>query len=472
MKQRLLLTVLGAALCSTFASGASRWPQFRGPNGSGVADGDKPPIHFGPGTNEIFKVSAPSGLSSPCVWDDQIFLTAFEDGKLLTISYSAKDGKRLWSQAAPFDKLEGYHPTEGSPAASTCATDGERVYAYFGSAGLFAYNLDGKKVWEHRHPTAEHVGDFGTGTSPTVHSGLVLLNRDMIKGSHLLALRASNGEVAWRADRPEFGSSWSTPVVLEGNGPAQVVLAGAQRIKSYDLKTGSEIWQFHGLPNAVCAAPVLGEDLLFFAGWSPTSQDVQLGRFGSILEKHDKNKDNLITSDEAAGVLTVLFKVFDANGDSKLDRDEWETKLEDMNKAMNQAFALRPGKGELRDENLAWKYTRGLPYVPSSLLYRGKFYMARDGGMVTCLDAKTGKPIYEQERLGALGSYYPSPVAADGRIYICSNDGKFTVIAAGEKPEVLGRSELGERCPTTAAIANNKLFIRSANHLWCFGDKK
>jgi outer membrane protein assembly factor BamB len=142
-----------------------------------------------------------------------------------------------------------------------------------------------------------------------------------------------------------------------------------------------------------------------------------------------------------------------------------------MNKAVNQAVALRPGKGELTEEQVAWKYTRGLPYVPSSLLYRGKFYMARDGGMVTCLDAKTGKPEYEQERLGAGGSYYPSPVAADGRIYICSNDGKFTVISADGKPEVLGRAELGERCVTTPAIADDRLFVRSANHLWCFGEK-
>lgn len=471
MMRRIVFAAAGLIFAITALAGTT-WPQFRGPNGSGIADGDKPPVQFGSGTNQVFKVAVPPGLSSPCIWQDRIFLTALEDGKLVTLCYSAKDGKRLWSQAAPFEKLEGFHPSEGSPAASTPATDGERVYSYFGSAGVFAYSLDGKLLWEHKLPIAEHVGNFGTGTSPIVHGGLVLINRDMVRGSHLLALRASNGEMAWLAERPEFSSSWSTPVILEGNGPAQIVLAGNQRIKGYDLKTGEEKWQFHGLPNAVCPLPVIGDGQLFFAAWSPSSQDVNLGRFASILEKYDKNSDKLITPDEAAGPLSVLFRVFDGNDDNKLDTEEWNSKLDLFNKAVTQAFAIRPGKGEISDENVAWKYTRGLPYVPSSLLYRGKFYMARDGGMVTCLDAKTGKPYYEQERLGALGSYYPSPVAADGRIYICSNDGKFTVIAAGEKPEVLSRAELGVRSFTTPAIAHDKLYIRTADHLWCFGEKK
>jgi outer membrane protein assembly factor BamB len=374
-------------------------------------------------------------------------------------------------QEAPVEKLETVHPTEGSPAASTPATDGEKVYSYFGSGGVFAYTVDGKKVWEHRLPTAEHVGDFGTGTSPIVHDGIVLVNRDMLSGSHLLALRATDGSLAWRAERPRFISSYTTPVIWEADGAKQVVLAGSQRMKAYDLKSGEEKWQYLGLPNASCPTPVVADGLLIFAGWSPTAQDMQFGRFGAMLEKYDKDSDKIISRDEAtSGALRFLFRMIDTNGDSQLNREEWESNEQLREEAVNQAFAIRPGKGELTDTNVAWKYTRGLPYVPSGLFYRDKFYMARDGGMVTCLDAKTGKPHYEQERLGPGGSYYPSPVAADGRIYLCSNDGKITVIAAGDKPEVLSRAELGERCFTTPAIAHNRLFIRSAKHLWCFGE--
>lgn len=448
----------------------ANWPQFRGPNGSGISENDSPPVAFGPGTNQLFKVEVPPGLSSPCVWEKRIFLTAFEDGKLVTLCYGADDGKLLWRREAPFEKLEATHPTEGSVAASTPAADGQRVYSYFGSAGVFAYTLEGEKVWEHKLPTVEHVGDFGSGTSPIVHDGLVIVNRDMLNGSFLLALRADSGNEAWRVERPDFFSSWTTPVIWEKNGAKEVVLAGGQRIKGYDLQTGAERWQFHGLPNATCPLPVIGEGMLFFAGWSPTSQDLAVGPFGSMLEKLDKNGDGALNQDEGnRGALSVLFKTFDQNGDGKIERAEWEDRMKEMKRAVNQAFALRPGKGTLTDENVAWTYTRGLPYVPSALLYRGKFYIVRDGGMVTCLDSKTGQPHYEQERVGALGSYYPSPVAADSRIYICSNDGKFTVFAAGEKPEILAKAELGEKCMTTPAIAHDRLYVRSARYLWCFG---
>jgi outer membrane protein assembly factor BamB len=456
----------------TAFSAEVHWPQFRGPNASGVADTQKPPAQFGPGTNEVFKVAVPPGASSPCVWGERIFITALDDAKLVTLAYNAHDGKLLWRREAPFQKLESVLPGEGSPAAATPCTDGQRVYSYFGSAGLFAYTVAGEPVWDYKHPALEHTGGFGSGASPIVRDGLVILNQDQLRGSHLLALHADSGKQAWRAERPEFLSSWSTPALREQNGAKQVVLAGGQRIKGYDLKTGAERWTFHGLPNAVCPTPLIDGELIYFAGWSPSSSDVQLDTFATMLAKNDKNSDGVIARSEVSGgILNVLFTTFDKNGDTKLEAHEWESRSKEMQRAVNQAFALRPTSGELTETNVVWSYTRGLPYVPSSLLYRGNFYMVRDGGMVTCLDAKTGKPHYEQERLGALGSYYPSPVAADGRIYMSSNDGKFTILAAGDKPEVLHRAELGERTLTTPALAHNRLYIRSANHLWCFGQK-
>lgn len=467
-----LTCVLGVAFAHLVCVAEMHWPQFRGPNGSGVADSQKPPREFGPGTNQIFKVSVPPGSSSPCIWNDRIFLSAFEDGKLWTVAYSADEGKMLWKREAPHEKIESVLPNEGSPAASTPCSDGQRVYSYFGSSGLFVYTLDGQLVWDYRHPTVEHTGGFGSGASPIVHDGLVILNLDQNKGSHLLALHAATGKQAWRIERPEFLSSWSTPAIREHNGSKEVVLAGGQRIRSYNLKTGQQNWSFHGLPNAVCPTPLIAGDIVYYAGWSPTSSDVQLGSFASMLQKHDKDSDGRISRAEAsAGIVSILFSSFDVNEDKHLTEAEWTERQAEMERAVNQAFALRPSKENPGETNVLWTYTRGLPYVPSSLLYHGNFYMVRDGGMVTCLDAKTGKPHYEQERLGALGSYYPSPVAAEGRIYICSNDGKITVLAAGAKPEILHRAELGERVHSTPALAHNRIYIRSANHLWSFGTK-
>ena len=451
--------------------GELHWPQFRGQNGSGVAENQKPPVKIGPGTNEVFKIKVPEGASSPCIVGERLFLTGYEGGKLLTLCYSARDGKLLWQREAPFEKLEAFYKGEGSPAASTPATDGERVYTYFGSAGVLAYTLAGEKVWEHKLPAAEHTGDFGTGTSPVVHDGIVLINRDMLKGSHLLALNAKNGEQAWRAERPEFFSGWSTPVIRKAGGVTEVILAGAQRIKAYDLKTGAERWSFSGLPNAVCPTPVLDGEVVYFAGWSPSSSDAKMPSFPSLREQHDKNSDGAIGREEAQGIVQFLFRTFDVDENGKIEEREWQDRLTQMERSVNQAVALRPTSGNLEEKDVIWSYTRGLPYVPSSVVYKGKYYMVRDGGMVTCLDAKTGKPHYEQERLGSSGNYYPSLVAADGRIYLCSNDGKMTVLAAGEKPEVLARAELGERTVTTPALAHNRIYIRSANHLWCFGEK-
>ncbi len=447
------------------------WPQFRGANGSGVAENQKPPMQFGPGTNEIFKIKVPEGASSPCIVGDRLFLTGYADGKLLTLCYNARDGKLLWQREAPFEKLEAFYRGEGSPAASTPASDGERVYSYFGSSGVFAYTLAGEKVWEHKLPTAEHTGDFGTGTSPVVHDGIVLINRDMLKGSHLLALHARSGEKAWRVERPEFFSGWSTPVIRKVADTTEVILAGAQRIKAYDLKSGAERWSFSGLPNAVCPTPVLDGEVVYFAGWSPSSSDAKMPSFPSLREKQDKNSDGAIGKDEAEGIVQFLFRTFDVDENGKIEEQEWVERITQMERSVNQAVALRPTSGNLDEKDVIWSYTRGLPYVPSAVVYNGKYYMVRDGGMVTCLDARTGNPNYEQERLGASGNYYPSLVAADGRIYLCSNDGKMTVLAAGEKPEVLARAELGERTVTTPALAHNRIYIRSANHLWCFGDK-
>lgn len=173
--------VFVAALITT-ATAETWWPHFRGPNCSGVSETAKPPAEFAPGTNQLWKIATPSGMSSPCVWRDRIFLTAFDGGKLQTLCYQRRDGKLLWKQDARVTELEEFHATEGSPAASTPATDGDRVVSYFGSCGLVCYDLNGKELWQHPLPVAQTAGSFGTGCSPLIAGGLVLLNRDQRQG--------------------------------------------------------------------------------------------------------------------------------------------------------------------------------------------------------------------------------------------------------------------------------------------------
>jgi outer membrane protein assembly factor BamB len=178
--------MLLTASLPTFAADAN-WPRFRGPSGSGVADGEKPPVEFGPEKNVLWKVATPSGASSPCVWGARIFLTAFDGGKLWTLCLDRTTGAELWRRDAGAEKIEAFLAGQGSPAASTPATDGERVVVYFGSCGLIAYDFSGKELWRHTLPVAETNNDFGSGTSPIIADGRVILVRDLKADSAVLA---------------------------------------------------------------------------------------------------------------------------------------------------------------------------------------------------------------------------------------------------------------------------------------------
>lgn len=467
-KPPLVAIVLACCLSST----AATWPQFRGPNGGGVAHEQKPPVVFGIESNVLWKIALPSGASSPCIWGDRIFLTGFENEKLETICIRRSDGKILWRQTAPAKQIEVYHKKEGSPAASTPATDGKQVYVYFGSFGLLCYDVEGKEKWRLELPLAQSFGGFGTGTSPILADGLVVLNRDLITNSHLLAVDTQTGKTAWKTDRPEFYTSWSSPIVWEHNSTKEVVVPGALRLKAYDLKTGAERWTVRGLPAATCTSPVVGDGLLFVAAWSSGGTDQPYPKFDFLLDKMDKDQNGSLSFEEAnAGGMKDFFDVYDLNKDKKIAREEWAELSAIAARGKNNLLAIRPGgTGDITDSHVVWTQTKGLPYVPSPLCYQGCIYTIKDGGMASCFDAKTGKTIYLQERLGVSGSYYASPVAANGNVYAASLDGTVVVFKGGETLNIIARNNLEERIMATPAIVDNKLYVRTAGHLYAFGE--
>jgi outer membrane protein assembly factor BamB len=473
MKKRaafiLAITLIGA---HTASRAESWWPQFRGPNAAGVSESANPPVEFGPGTNQLWKISVPPGASSPCVWRDWIFLTAFDGGKLQTICYSRSDGKLLWKHDAPAESIEEYNPDEGSPAASTPATDGRRVVCYFGSCGLICYDAKGKELWRHTLPVAQTAGGFGSGTSPVLADGLAIVNRDQAKDCSLLAVDLKTGKKVWEAQRPDVSQSFGTPIFWRNGGADEVVMSGSFKLKGYDLKTGAERWSLDRVASFTCTTPVLGDGLLFFAAWAPGKEPGSYPTWEYLAQAADKNHDGVITPDEAkAAGFGSFFKAFDANGDGKITADDIEVLKAKLAKGENVLVAVKPGgHGELSDGNVAWKQTSGLPYVPSPLYYRGRVYLVRDGGMVSCFDAKTGAPFYTKERLDAVGNYYASPVAADGRIYFVSLNGHVSVVAAGgEQPKVLNHADFGERICATPALVEKTLYLRTASALFAFG---
>ena len=447
----------------------SNWPQFRGPNASGVAANARPPLRISP-TNEVqWRIDVPWSPASPVVWGDKIFLTTFADGELQTRCYSRRDGRQLWAKGVKPEKLETFNESEGSPAASTPATDGQHVVSYFGSFGLICYNVDGTELWRHPLPVALSGGGFGTGTSPIIAGKAVILNRDQDQNSSLLAVSLADGKTIWEAPRPDASGSFGTPIVWNNDGTPEIVTPGSIRLKGYDLKTGSERWMFEGVTPFACTTPVVGDGLLFFAAWSPGKSDAPFPSWASFVEKYDKNKNGELELEEFPPEDRQFLRVLDLNRDGKVTKDDFDQLAARNAKGENILVAIKPGgRGEITKTHSVWQFTRGLPYVPSPLFYDGRVYMIRDG-MVTSLDARTGKAYYTQERIGANGNYYASPVAADGRIYFVSQPGKLTVVkTGGDQPAILHQAEFGERVFATPALIGQNLYLRTATKLYAW----
>jgi outer membrane protein assembly factor BamB len=248
----------------------------------------------------------------------------------------------------------------------------------------------------------------------------------------------------------------------------------------YDLKTGDEKWAVAGIPSGCCSSPVTADGILYFAGWSPGGPDDpdpahQMPSYDAMLKQLDADKDGALSKAEAEKTFEGFFDAQDLNKDGKITRDEWESIIKFMTEGKNVAFALKPGgTGDVSESHVLWRKTRGLPYIPSAIVYRGQYVMVKDGGILTAYDIDSGEEIY-QKRAAAPGSYYASPVAANGNIYFVSlSDGVATVIKAGGKePEVVVQNAaLGERVSATPAIADDTLYVRTAGHLYAFADAK
>ena len=461
--QHLLALLLASSVLA-----ASSWPQFRGPNCQGIAESDKPPIEFSPESNLVWKVAVPSGVSSPCVAGDRVFITALENDKLVTLALDRRGGKVLWRQVAPAEKIEETH-AQGSPASATPATDGTRVYAYFASYGLLAYDLAGREQWRKPLPVGFVIN--GSGTSPVLINGRLILNCDQQdEKSFLIAVDPRTGKTIWETPRPAFVSSYTSPVLWGED----IVVSGSLRVVGYGSKDGKERWSAGGLEAiSVCPTPVLGDGRLFVMSRSFGGSKLPI--FSEMLAKGNKDGDNRMSRDEAPSYLRSEggFNATDRNKDGFLTEEEWNEMTSLIHKGEHGIFALRaPGAGDITETHVVWKNKRGIGVVASPLFYKDRVYAVQDGGRLTAFSPKTGDLLFEQERIGSDGEYYASPIAANGHIYLCSTRGTVTVVSATDKLEVKARNNLGERIQATPAIADNKLFVRSASHLWAFGANK
>lgn len=489
METRLLLLPLTAAL----ALQAQDWPMFRGVNGSGVAAVTAAPADFGPAKNVVWKTALPFGHSSPVITGDLLFLTGAEGGervdagrgdkvidqggKLFTICLDRKSGKILWRREAPRPRLERYQKVN-SPASPSAATDGKNVFIFFADYGLLSYTKDGAERW--RTPLGPFNNVNGHGSSPIVHNDLVILVCDQDSGSYLLALDKNTGRERWRVDRSEVTRSYVTPAVFNPkSGPAELIVPGAYQVTSYNAATGEKLWWVRGFSWQPKSLPVIDGDMIYVHGWEGGGEaetPTETPSWAEALKLYDANKDGKIIQDEIDPKMRNSFYLLDLDGKGYLAPLDWDF-YRARRAARNTLLAIQHGgrghggRGDLSDSAVLWRMQKFLPNVPSPLLYQGVLYLVKDGGIFSSVDPKTGAILKQGRLTGALDTYYSSPVAAAGKIYLFSQNGIATVLKAGAQWETLATIDMDEPIFATPAFVDNRMYLRTRGALYCFEAK-
>jgi outer membrane protein assembly factor BamB len=438
-----VVAAVGLVLCFAGVSIAEpaavdNWPRWRGPLETGEAPESDPPIEWSEDKNVRWKLPIPGeGSSSPIVWGDFVYVTsAVDTGKpasgeaVATPAPSTSrrgrgprgisteniyqydlfkirraDGEIVWRRTAVRDKPhEGRHPT-GTWASNSAVTDGERIYAYFGSRGLFAYDLEGNKVWERDLGDMHKRLTFGEGSSPALWGDSLVIIRDHEGDSFIVALDKNTGDEKWRVDREEQ-TSWTTPLIVDaGDGP-QVITTATKQTRSYDLETGDLLWAARGVTMNAIPMPIEANGIVY----------VMSGFMGNAL------------------------------------------------RALRLSDAAKSGEDAVVP---IWEYNEDTPYVPSALLYDGLLYFLKsNNGVLTVLDAASGEKVYGPQRVEGLTNVYSSPVGASGRVYFTDRKGNTTVIKAGRTYEMLAQNSLDDDFDASAAVVGNEIYLRGAN-LYC-----
>ena len=449
------IVMLAAAISARAAGAVDNWPQWRGPLGTGAAPNANPPLKWSEQAGVKWKVKLPgAGSSTPIIWEQDVFIqTAIPTGKKVAsipaaiaapvpaaqvqpeqgarpprrggpgggrgekpteehqfalLALDRATGNIKWQKVARSEvPHEGHHADHGFSSASP-VTDGQNVFAYFGSRGLHSFDMKGNLKWSKDFGRMTTKNTFGEGSSPALHGNIVVVTWDHEGEDFIAALDKNSGQELWRQPREE-DTAWSTPLIVEHGGKAQVVTCATRKIRSYDLQTGKLIWECGGMTANTIPTPVADSEFVY----------VTSGFRGNAL------------------------------------------------------LAIRLGKsGDLTGtEAIAWQHHKSTPYVPSPLLYQGKlFFFAGNNGMLSAFEAKTGKAFFEAERLEAFKGVYASPVAANDRIYLFSRNGTALVLNAADKLEVLATNKLEENFESSPALAGHQIFLRGRQHLYCLAE--
>jgi len=417
----------------------TNWFYWRGPATDGMAVGDAP-LHWSDTQNIRWKASIPGrGYSSPVIWGDKIFLTtAVKTGattepaapkpvpgakpalttagpqvehKFEVLCLSRKTGKLIWERTATTAvPHEGYHSQYGSFASNSPVTDGKYVYAFFGSRGMYCYDMKGKLIWKKDFGVQMKMRmAFGEGMGPVISEDRLILVFDHEGDSFMVVLNKKTGQEIWKTNRDEK-SGWAAPLVFEFGGKKQILVAASKKVRSYDFETGKVIWECGGLGVNVIPHPVRQDDMVFvMSGYiNPNLMAIRLGKPGDLTGT----------------------------------------------------------------DSVVWTQAKGNSYTASPVLFDNKLYVLTDNGMISCYNAKTGVPYYQQQRLPKTYSFKSSPVGANGKLYLSSENEDVVVLKMGEKFEVLATNTLADQMyVATPAIMDGEIFLRGQNTLFCIHEK-
>lgn len=456
-----------------------QWSGFRGNNGAGVSTAAGLPGALDPEGTLMWRVDVPPGYSSPVIAGKHLFLTAATftaegrtlSGKLATLCLDAYTGEPRWKKEQDFS---GARPGQNSPAAPSPVTDGEVVVALFHHAGLQAYDMDGKELW--KQPIGPFNIPHGMSTSPLIHGDLVVLQVDQDNGAYLVAYDRKTGAQRWRVERPGVTHTYATPAICEPAGqPAQVVVSGTFQVAAYALADGAKIWWLDGSAWQTKSAPIFAQGRCYMNAFTPSLSDMEYpsfsGSFADTLAQHDADEDGKIAKSEYGDPkLHEVWFLFDQNRDELLDESDWRFALA-SNDALGGLFAIElGGKGDVTESHLKWKVDdkRTLSDLTTPVIVGNVLFVIAEGGLLSALDPATGK-LLKQERVGQPDSYYASPVAGDGKLYLASQSGILTVVKAVAEFEQLATHALAdEEVWATPALAGKAVYVRGKEALYCF----